>query len=105
MFSNLSSLLPVLAKHFDRSPETNELLWFAAPPISVARTPPPRHSLTYLHFLATKQKNELTAGSGAMDIDSEAPPTGPSKRQRTVAPPTVSEILQATLSSVPTPHL
>ena len=90
----LTSLL--IAKHFDRSPDTNELLWFAAPPMNVARTPPPRHSLAYLHFLATKQKNEVVAGSDTMDIDGELPSPGPPKRRRTVAPPTISEILQAT---------
>ncbi|OJA10610.1 hypothetical protein AZE42_09931 [Rhizopogon vesiculosus] len=95
----VDKLSPDTTKHFDRSPDTNELFWFAAPPMNVAQTPPPRHSLAYLHFLATKRKNELTTGSDAMDVDGEASSSGSSKRQRTVAPPTVSEILQATLNS------
>jgi chromatin structure-remodeling complex subunit RSC1/2 len=44
------------AKHFDRDPETNEVLWFAAPPLNIARKPAPRYSLEYLHWLATKRK-------------------------------------------------
>ena len=48
------------AKHFDRDPQTNEVLWFASPPVDVA--PPvqkPRHSFAYLHHLAKKRKLEL----------------------------------------------
>jgi chromatin structure-remodeling complex subunit RSC1/2 len=44
------------AKHFDRDAETNEVLWFAAPPLNIARKPAPRYSLEYLHWLATKDK-------------------------------------------------
>jgi chromatin structure-remodeling complex subunit RSC1/2 len=44
------------AKHFDRDAETNEVLWFAAPPLNIARKPTPRYSLQYLHWLATKRK-------------------------------------------------
>jgi chromatin structure-remodeling complex subunit RSC1/2 len=44
------------ARHFDRDPETNEVLWFAAPPLNIARKPAPRYSLQYLHWLATKRK-------------------------------------------------
>jgi chromatin structure-remodeling complex subunit RSC1/2 len=54
------------AKHFDRDPDTNEVLWFAAPPVNVARPPAPKHSLAYLHFLASKRKNESHA-TGVMD--------------------------------------
>lgn len=50
------SLFSFIAKHFDRDPETNEVLWFSAPPMNIARIPPPKHSITYLHFLATKNK-------------------------------------------------
>ncbi|KAG1741799.1 uncharacterized protein EDB91DRAFT_315460 [Suillus paluster] len=98
----VDKLPPDTTKHFDRSPDTNELFWFSAPPMNSARTPPPLHSLAYLHFLATKRKKELATGSDTMDVDGEATSTGPSKRQRTVAPPTVSEILQATLNSAST---
>jgi chromatin structure-remodeling complex subunit RSC1/2 len=43
------------AKHFDRDPETNEVIWFSAPPTNDARPSGPQHSLAYLHFLATKR--------------------------------------------------
>ena len=49
-----------IAKHFDRDPQTNEVLWFASPPVDVA--PPvqkPMHSFAYLHHLAKKRKLEL----------------------------------------------
>jgi chromatin structure-remodeling complex subunit RSC1/2 len=95
----------LLAKHFDRSPDTNELFWFAAPPMNIARTPPPQHSMAYLHFLATKRKKELGAGSDAMNVDDEAASIDLSNRQHTVAPPTISEILQATINSTSTEHL
>ncbi|KAG1746902.1 hypothetical protein EDB19DRAFT_1688275 [Suillus lakei] len=101
----VDKLPPETTKHFDRSPDTNELFWFAAPPMNAALTPPPQHSLAYLHFLATKHKKELGADSVAMDVDGEAASTGLSKQQHTVAPPTVSEILQATINSASTEFL
>ncbi|KAG1814375.1 uncharacterized protein BJ212DRAFT_1482112 [Suillus subaureus] len=97
-------LPPETIKHFDRSPDTNELFWFAAPPMNTARTPPPQHSLAYLHFLATKRKKELDVGSDAMDVDGDAASIGLSSRQHTVAPPTVNEIMQATINSASTEH-
>jgi chromatin structure-remodeling complex subunit RSC1/2 len=57
------------ARHFDRDPETNEVLWFAAPPLNVARKPAPRYSLQYLHWLATKRKR--TEDVEGMDVDGE----------------------------------
>jgi len=45
-------------KHFDRDPETNQVLWFSGPPIDVARTPTPQYSLKYLHHVAMKKKQE-----------------------------------------------
>ncbi|GJJ09395.1 hypothetical protein Clacol_003617 [Clathrus columnatus] len=56
-------LPPETVKHFDRDPETNQVLWFSGPPIDVARTPVPRHSLKYLHYLAMQKKRK------AMDDD------------------------------------
>ncbi|XP_006454962.1 hypothetical protein AGABI2DRAFT_148258 [Agaricus bisporus var. bisporus H97] len=47
-----------ITKHFDRDPDTNEMLWFSAPPLNVSRIPPAKHSLAYLHFLAMKRKRE-----------------------------------------------
>ena len=41
---------PRLAKFFDRDPETNEVLWFAAPPVDIAHPPGPSYSMEYLHF-------------------------------------------------------
>jgi chromatin structure-remodeling complex subunit RSC1/2 len=57
------------ARHFDRDPETNEVLWFAAPPLNVARKPAPKYSLQYLHWLATKRKR-VDDGVG-MEVDGE----------------------------------
>lgn len=54
----VEKLPPETTKHFDRDPFTNEMLWFSAPPVDVARPPSTKHSLTYLHFLATKRKRE-----------------------------------------------
>ncbi|TFY80726.1 hypothetical protein EWM64_g3282 [Hericium alpestre] len=60
------------AKHFDRDPETNEVLWFASPPMDVAHAPAPRYSLSYLHWLATKRKRATQPpGDDAMDVDGE----------------------------------
>lgn len=70
-----------IAKHFDRDPQTNEVLWFASPPVDVAPSvQKPRHSFTYLNYLAKKRKlegeKEKNAGGGEesrMDVDAEAP--------------------------------
>lgn len=43
-------------KLFERDATTNEVLWFGAPPVNVARPPRPQYSLTYLHFLAKHSK-------------------------------------------------
>ncbi|KAI0044882.1 hypothetical protein FA95DRAFT_1608164 [Auriscalpium vulgare] len=77
----MEKLPPETARHFDRDPETNEVLWFAAPPINVAHTPAPRYSLKYLHWLATKRKSAGGADEGedesgrddAMDVDNQEP--------------------------------
>lgn len=67
------------AKHFDRDPETNEVLWFASPPLNVAHAPAPKYSLAYLHFLAMKRKAEREGG-------------GTSKRQKVQVSSSVTEI-------------
>jgi chromatin structure-remodeling complex subunit RSC1/2 len=64
----------VSAKFFDRDAQTNEVLWFAAPPMNVVRTPAPQYSLAYLHFLAAKRKR---AGDAVGEAGEEA-----SKRTR-----------------------
>jgi chromatin structure-remodeling complex subunit RSC1/2 len=67
-------------KYFDRDGQTNELLWFSAPPMNVSRDPGPRHSLAYLHFLARKRKE-----GGELDQDTVA------KRPRVEVLPTFME--------------
>ena len=84
-----------LARHFDRDPETNEILWFAAPPVDIVHTPPPQHSLKYLAHLALKRKAALQGDrpDNAMDVDGETP--APPKRRK--MPPTATETLEALL--------
>ncbi|GLB36753.1 putative bromo adjacent homology domain containing protein [Lyophyllum shimeji] len=86
------------AKHFDRDPGTNEVLWFPAPPVDIARPAKPKYSLAYLHFLATKRKREVTEPEepDAMDLDDDSA-TRVSKRGRLEVPPTVTETLRAVL--------
>ncbi|KAH8984669.1 hypothetical protein EDB86DRAFT_2962234 [Lactarius hatsudake] len=69
--ANMEKLSAETARHFDRDPETNEVLWFAAPPLNIARKPAPRHSLQYLHWLATKRKaiEEDRNGAEGMNVD------------------------------------
>ena len=85
-----------LAKHFGRDPDTNEVLWFAAPPMNVARPAKPKHSLAYLHFLATKRKAaDFAAGDGesAMNVDEDE--SGPAtSRRRKVKNVSVTEMLR-----------
>lgn len=83
--ANLTSCpMSLLAKHFDRDPVTNEVLWFPAAPVDIARPTKPKYSLTYLHFLATKRKRDVT---GLDDDDSDR------KRGRFDVPPTITESL------------
>ncbi|KAH9927429.1 uncharacterized protein BXZ73DRAFT_48932 [Epithele typhae] len=77
------------ARHFDRDPETGEVLWFAAAPVDIVHAPLPRHSLKYLAHLARKRK-EAGGGEGEADVDVPAP-----KKQR--MPPTATEALVALL--------
>lgn len=85
----------MVAKHFDRDPETNEVLWFSAPPMNAARPPQPKHSLAYLHFLAMKRKKEKEGTNGSMDVDTET------EKRRFQAPPTVRETLGSLLAEMP----
>ncbi|KZP25998.1 hypothetical protein FIBSPDRAFT_782552, partial [Athelia psychrophila] len=73
------------ARHFDRDPETNEVLWFAAPPLNVAHAPAPKYSLTYLHFLAKKRKAEREGADA-------------SKRPKVQPIPTMTEISRRVLA-------
>jgi len=75
------------AKLFDRDPITNEVLWFAAPPMNMSRARGPSYSLEYLTFIATKRK----AGSTDIDVDDD---DGSAKRPRMGYTPTVSEMMR-----------
>jgi chromatin structure-remodeling complex subunit RSC1/2 len=55
-----------IAKLFDRDPTTNEVLWFAAPPMNMSRARGPRYSLEYLTFMATKKRKRRMAST---DVD------------------------------------
>ncbi|KAJ6515483.1 hypothetical protein C8R45DRAFT_956656 [Mycena sanguinolenta] len=57
--SAVEKLGPEMTRHFERDPATGEMLWFPGPPLHVARVPPPRHRLEYLHFLAAKYRPEI----------------------------------------------
>jgi chromatin structure-remodeling complex subunit RSC1/2 len=84
------------ARHFDRDPETNEVLWFAAPPLSVARTPAPRYSLQYLHWLAAKRKG--VDDEDMMDVDGEE--QGRGKRARGSVKATATETVEKLLAEM-----
>lgn len=45
---------------------TNEVLWFAAPPVDMPRSTVPKYSLAYLHHIAKKSK---PPEFDSMDID------------------------------------
>ncbi|KZS91702.1 hypothetical protein SISNIDRAFT_413701 [Sistotremastrum niveocremeum HHB9708] len=80
--ASIQKLPAETAKHFDRDPDTNEVLWFSGPPLDIPHAPPPRHSLKYLHFLAKKRKrkdgpDEATSIKG----EGETPAPPPKKLQ------------------------
>ncbi|KIM39077.1 hypothetical protein M413DRAFT_447433 [Hebeloma cylindrosporum] len=83
------------AKLFDRDPETNEVLWFASPPLSMPRTKGPRHSLAYMQFLAAKRKRASGDGKrrDGMDVDAKA--------GKCAHPQTVTEITTQVPSELP----
>ncbi|KAI0294782.1 hypothetical protein BC826DRAFT_909647 [Russula brevipes] len=93
--ANMEKLLAETARHFDRDPETNEVLWFAAPPLSVARTPAPRYSLEYLHWLAAKRKG---VNDEDMDVDGEE--QGRGKRARGSVKATATETVEKLLAEM-----
>jgi chromatin structure-remodeling complex subunit RSC1/2 len=90
-----------LAKHFDRDPETNEVLWFPAPPVDAPRKATPKYSLAYLHFLAARRKREAVGDEDededGMDVDGDEDPEAlaPVKRARWEGLPSVTETLRA----------
>jgi len=83
------------AKLFDRDPETNEVLWFASPPLNMSHAKGPRYSLVYMQFLAAKRRRMLEDGkrSDEMHVDTKA-----GKR---VHPQTITEITRQVLSERP----
>jgi chromatin structure-remodeling complex subunit RSC1/2 len=89
-------------KLFDRDPDTNEVLWFAAPPLNMARAKRPRYSLAYLQFLAAKRKREdadQTAGDGdGRHAGENEPATKPTRRL--CYPQSVIEITRQVLNEV-----
>ncbi|TEB29250.1 hypothetical protein FA13DRAFT_1734922 [Coprinellus micaceus] len=104
--AQVQKLPPETAKHFDRDPETNQVLWFPAAPVDVARPRPPRHSLEYLNFVALKRKREAesqgaeagasraqgdSSGNG-MDVDGDSPAA---KRTPPAYPPPLSELMKS----------
>ena len=62
----------LVARHFDRDPENNELLWFSGPPLDIARKREPQYSLEYLHYLTKKRK--LAKSASATNLDKEPEP-------------------------------
>ena len=58
-----------IAKLFDRDPTTNEVLWFAAPPMNMSHARGPRYSLEYLTFIATKNRKRREASTDGIVID------------------------------------
>jgi len=82
------------AKHFDRDPETNEVLWFPAPPVDIARPTKAKYSLAYLHFLATKRKRD-SAEPDSEDMNVDV--SDNVKRGRLEIPPTATETLISVL--------
>ncbi|KAF8907675.1 hypothetical protein CPB84DRAFT_1674763 [Gymnopilus junonius] len=94
----VEKLPPETAKLFDRDPETNEVLWFAAPPLNMSRAKGPQHSLTYLQFLAAKRKR-VSEGENDDEMECDdgdaaaAKTQHPTKRARVSVPPTVTETI------------
>ncbi|EIN13357.1 hypothetical protein PUNSTDRAFT_78873 [Punctularia strigosozonata HHB-11173 SS5] len=95
--ASASKLPPETAKLFDRDPETNEVLWFASPPVDVARVPPPRYSLAYLHHLAMKRK-AVGAGSDSTDVDAGGDEVN--KRARVGAPQRTTDAINALYADI-----
>ena len=86
-----------LAKLFDRDPTTNEVLWFAAPPMNMSRARGPRYSLEYLTFIASKKRRQREASTDGIVVDDReelGEESTSAKRPRVGFPPTVTETLR-----------
>jgi hypothetical protein len=83
------------AKLFDRDPDTNEVLWFASPPLNRPDAKGSRHSLVYMQFLAAKRRRASEDGKqrNGMDVNTKA-----GKR---VHPQTITEITRQVLNELP----
>ncbi|KAJ7088356.1 hypothetical protein B0H15DRAFT_289076 [Mycena belliarum] len=97
--SATEKLPPETKRHFERDPTTGEVLWFPGPPMHLARAPPPRHRLEYLHFLAKKYHPDLEprtvvvngddpmgGDSGAADADVEMGGSEPPAKRQKIVP-------------------
>ncbi|KAI0782167.1 hypothetical protein C8Q75DRAFT_886490 [Abortiporus biennis] len=105
--ASLEELSGDIAKYFDKDPNTNQVLWFAAPPIDLPHPSSVKYSLEYLHFLAmgkkrkrqqqlqSPQQEQLGGSSDVRSIDQETPEvvdTGNSaKRIKTTTTSTMTE--------------
>lgn len=89
--AHVEKLPPETVKHFDRDPETGEMLWFPAPPLNVTRPRGPRYSLAYLNFVATKRKRQ----EGSVEDEGAG-----AERSRSRVRPTVSENMRAALKDM-----
>ncbi|EJT98987.1 hypothetical protein DACRYDRAFT_110317 [Dacryopinax primogenitus] len=68
----IETLPPETVMHFARDLETGSMLWFAGPPMLMARARPLRHSLAYLAYKATGVKPRRDDGqdrAAAMEME------------------------------------
>ncbi|KAG8220643.1 hypothetical protein J3R82DRAFT_2911 [Butyriboletus roseoflavus] len=99
----VDKLSPETTVYFDRSPETNEVLWFAAPPLHVARAPVVKHSLKYLTYLAGKRKESEGDGDGdgeTKQVNGRDGKEDEGENKRVGVAPTVSEMMQTAMDGV-----
>ncbi|KAH8822762.1 hypothetical protein DL96DRAFT_1619137 [Flagelloscypha sp. PMI_526] len=88
-----------LTRHFDRDPDTGEMLWFSTPPVNTPKPHihHPKYSMEYLHFMATKESKKRKAAEEAQTqaTDFKRPPRLSMKEDtRQKIPLTVVEVLQ-----------
>ncbi|KIM39044.1 hypothetical protein M413DRAFT_447403 [Hebeloma cylindrosporum] len=102
--AQVEKLPPETVKLFDRDPETNEVLWFAAPPLNMARAKGPCYSLAYLQFLAAKRKRGTTEEEDANDDadgrDAGSTEPATKRARKLLYPQSVMEITKQVLSGV-----
>ncbi|KZT58557.1 hypothetical protein CALCODRAFT_494860 [Calocera cornea HHB12733] len=65
----IETLPPETIMHFANDSETETLLWFAGPPMLMARPRPLTHSLAYLAFKATGEKPRRNRGEAAIEME------------------------------------